>query len=248
MPLQNSINRIGNSYPGELGIYGGNYARAFVGNAGAGDVDVYTAPSNTRAVVYGFIGKNTAGTTTTWFPELKVSGTYYRIGTAFSTSTGSSQGSVNAAIILEPGESFSFNNSQAGMNLWCNVFEYPSSIAMYSSKILNLSNGANTLYTVPGGKTATMLGSTISNFGVIGNQGALKCWNASTATAQYPINIVPNGGSVATGNLMIPAANTTNNNLFVGQFALSMATGDFLVITTNQGGGTQTAWLNVMEV
>lgn len=249
MLTQNSINSQGQSFPANLPIYGGRFFKAFLGNAGAGDVDIYTAPLGKRAMVLSYDTKNTAVSTTSWFCTLKIGGVYYRLNATVNTSsTASSADTAAPAIILEPGETIAINTSQAGLNFWYSVFEYDATYPIYSSKILNLSSGDNTIYIIPFGKTASGLGGNMTTTIVASNRSSFRCINVSGGIAQYTLYFVPNGGAKGSSNQVSAATNVANNSGFFPQVIPCLKAGDFVVLNASVGTGVQTAWMNVVEV
>lgn len=245
MPNQNDVNNL-IYHPEGVYLPGVKFPSAFVSNAGSSNVDMYTCPAGKRACVSYIIGYNTAGTTTTIFPVLYVSGTYYRIGGAGNAAT-TAQTQVlvtNQAIILEAGERIGVNTTQAGMNLWANIVEFDNTAPIKSSKVVNMSNGNNTVYTCPSGKKAITLDQwfktnfTLKKFFYFNNSG-----NSASLTWYG----VPNGGSPGSTNQIGTETVTTGSASARLIGGLILSAGDSIVVNTNVGTGTQTAWINVME-
>lgn len=250
MPNQNDVNNL--IYEPQ-GVYlpGVKFPAAFVSNAGSGNVDMYTCPAGKRACVTYITGYNNAGTTTTMYPILYVSGTYYRIGGAGNAAT-LSQGQVmnlsaptSVSIILEAGEKIGVNSTQAGMNLWANIVEFDNTAPIRSSKVVSLSNGNNTIYTCPTGKKAILLDPWITvNFTL----KKVFYFNNSGSSANIIWYAVPNGGSPgSTNQLATETVNSTTVSSRLGGGVMLNA-GDSIVCNTNVASATQTAWVNVVEL
>lgn len=233
-----------------LPLTGASFPAARKYAAAAGDVDVYTAPPAKRVLVMSGGGYNPTGGTINWYAELKSGGNYYRLATSVATTTHNSvSANMNISIVLEPGESISVNTDALGLNVVFSVVQFDSTSPLRTAKLLGLSTGNNTLYTVPAAKTAWLLPITG------------QTWNA-TSTFSW---VSDAGGSrtvqmcaVASGGLTTCAANSVNQINSVGAVAanvrtnslsmpLTFNTGDFFVVNVDTGAATQLAWTNVLE-
>lgn len=246
MPKNNDVNNFIYHQQGAF-LPGVKFPSGFLGNAGSGNVDLYTCPAGKRASVSYISCFNSAGTTTTIQPEIYVSGTYYKIGNTSTVAT-TAQGNLlvgKQAIILEAGEKISVNTSQAGMNFWANIVEFDNTAPIKTGKILTLSNGNNTLYTCPAGKKAVTL-----DFDLCVNYELQKFlyFNNSGGSRTITWYAVPNGSSPGTSNTM--GNETVNSGLAAARKigAVMLNAGDFIVVNTTAGTATQTAWVNVMEL
>lgn len=246
----NSINNYGFNFPVGMNLSGLNYPLAFsAGNvSGSGDVDIYTCPTGKRALCFGIIGFNTAGTSTTCQAEIYVSGTYYKLDVTQSFATTANIGFfLNFPIILEAGERLSVNATQAGMTLFGTVIEFDNTCGMKTSKVVSLSSGDNIIYTVPANKTAFVL----DRSGSLNLQGTRSYgyYNNSGGTRTLNSFIVNSGGSTGSTNKIQNNVSSTTSTLLNNNLTFcSMNAGDFFVVNTDASTATQTCWINVLEV
>ncbi len=250
MPNNNDVN---NLILEPQGVYlpGLKFPSAFVSGAGSGNIDMYTCPTGKRAIVTYIIAYNTAGTSTTIFPNLNVSGTYYRIGGAGSVAAGGNGQVLNlsaptsSVIILEAGEKIGVNTTQAGCNLFANIMEFDNTAPLKTSKVVSMGNGNNTIYTCPAGKKAVILDQWVAlNLSL----KKLYYFNNSGSSNSIVWYAVPNGGSTGATN-QLQTETVSNATLSVRQGGGWMLNaGDFLVCNTPTGTATQTGWVNVWEL
>lgn len=234
MVTQNAINKTGVTFNGYIPLPGMVLKNSFTSNAGSGDVDLYTAPANTRAYINGSFVNNTAGTSTSIFFEIKVSGVYYKMSATQSRSTGTST-TVSLNIVLEPGESIAINTTQSGMNVWLGITEFPSNLKFYSPKILALTSGDNTLYTAPANTKAFT-----TQINVFNNCGTTIVLNSY---------IVPSGNSTSSGNQYRVNTSVLNGALnTLGNTGFGFGAGDFIVLNSDTATAGQLAWLNIQEM
>src|SRR5690606_38967139 len=115
---------------------------------------IYTCPAGKKALITQVMGISSP--IMTGALQLKVSGNYYNF-TALNTAWGNV--STNSfGIVINAGEGLSFTvNSNAGGNLWARVMEMDISTPIYTARLLSLSAGDNTIFTVSAGKTAITL-------------------------------------------------------------------------------------------
>lgn len=209
------------------------------------NVDLYTVPTGRKAFVLptARIYNPSAGSITYKF-KLKKSASYYPISApaTLTTGTGTSTGMNNAGILLNAGESISiYCTTTAGLNVGIPVIEFDDSVPLYRKSIDDLSNGNNTLYTVPTAKTARI-------FNMLNTSSSVSVSNASGASRDYILYNVPSGGSAGSTNQFYPAQSVADNAIYNFVCPPTLATGDFIVINTNNGAGGQFAWLNVFEI
>lgn len=225
-------------------------------NLATGNTDLYTCPTGKRAfVAYGKAYNGTAGTVAHYL-ALKISSSYYQISTTLSTATASSAVDLivgqGLGIILEAGEILAINcATTAGLNANLIVYEFDSSANFRTVKNVALSNGANTLYTTPSGKTAS-LGFTHMNLATGAANGAvwpsLSIVNGTAGSLSYALNCVPSGGSTSGSNLIFPSTALAANTSSGYNIGTNLAAGDFIVVTTSAGTAGQAAWVNVWEI
>lgn len=224
--------------------------RAVGSSLATGDSDVYTCPASTNCKVNGISVFNSSAGNITWYPELKSSGVYRRLGVATTTAT-LANGTTYVDIILDAGESISINTTTtAGLNVVAQVKNWANTGAMFSRKLLGLTTGNNTMYTVTSGKTSLMLSplGTEGGLATVNTSSILNCVADAGGARTFKVNFVANGGSVATTNEIGRAtalAASTRNGF---PLSLSMASGDFLNINVDTGDTTQICWANFVEI
>lgn len=244
MTFNNSINKKGFVYPGGPYLTGVSYVKAYIGNAGIGDIDLYTCPSGKQAAVLGMTLANTV------FPfvggvysEIFTGGSYRQSG--YQILSGSSLPVPNVFVggVLQAGEKLAMRTFSLGTNIWADIVQFDILPNLKPIKY-TLSNGNNTVYTVPAGKTAYIFGqySSLSNY----NAGMFIS-NQSGTSRNYSIYFVPSGSAPLTSNLFFSFPSTTNNYL-VYSSAMSLNSGDSIVVNTDSGVPTQTVFLTPYEV
>lgn len=219
-------------------------------NLSSGQTDVYTCPSNKRAFVLQKIIAVPSATTA--YDSIKVSGTYYQITISSSTVNSFNSGANNgSSIILEAAEILSTNTNVNGCNIWWTIIEFDNTCPLKTVKLLSLSSGANTVYTVPAAKSAFVLASVGTGVTpILTGYGAIHYANTSGGTRTVSANAVPSGGSVGSTNLLAPAVTVANNNINASAGIIcpgTLNTGDFLNLNTDAATATQIAWVNVIE-
>lgn len=229
------------------GIQGMTVQRIHVENAGSGDVDLFTVPANSRAMAI-LTWYNSAGTTTTFFLEAKISSTYYRVGNTSTTATNVATSTGYAGLILEAAQSFSINTSQAGLNVFGTAYIFPNTGPLKSTLVTSLGNGDNTLYTCPSGKTCRVVLGNAQFFGSANASLSPAVVNASGGTLSYTVNIVSSGGSPGTANKATPATSVNNGVLtpFGSIMNWALAAGDFININAT-GASAGVAWVTTYE-
>lgn len=213
----------------------------------SGDVDIFTSPAGKRTLIIQGGGDNVGGNTVAWYFELKSSGSYYRLTSTVSSSTGALATSTAIAIILEAGESLAVNTTASGANFVASAIQFDNTSPMRTVKLLGPSTGNNTWYTVGAGKTAWVMSAT--------GAWGLSALYFATDSGGTRTTITC---AVASGGLTTCAVNSVNAINFLATGASSRAatgsnpgitlnTGDFLVLNVDTGAATQIAWINVLE-
>jgi hypothetical protein len=216
----------------------------FVGNAGTGDIDLYTVPSNRRVLVYGLGVFFTGISSTSCYPEIKVSGSYYKLQNGQTIITNSFAQSWVFNYIAEAGETIAVNSSVSGANIWLKGIEFDDTSGCKTAKLTSVVNGDNTLYTVPAGKTALILNSNPATL----TSGTLIIWNNSGGTRTYNLFAVPNGGSSDTSNKVRNALSVNAAIFNESPFVAALNTGDFIVVNSDASTATQFVYITVCEV
>jgi hypothetical protein len=216
-------------------------------NMAAGNVDLYTVPANRLALATNVIVTNPTGgpASLTSLSEVKVSGSYHTFDFVANGFPAGATASVSMVpFLLHAGESFSLNNSAAGGSAWVDIIEFDNTANIQDSRLFSLAAGANTLFTVPTGKTVQFIGFP-SGFNQT-QSGYVYYWNNSGATRTISFNLVPNGGSPNINNQVFPTNrinNVTNQSQSSNTIFGNMAPGDFINLNTDAGTAEQVAWV-----
>jgi hypothetical protein len=237
-----TVNTAGN--PSTSILYPAVARTGYVGNAGTGDIDLFTCPTGKRCHLRQFVASNTTAGTLTWTPKVKIAGTYYRFASALTLTTGNSS-NVIEPYIMEAGQVAAVTTNGNGLNLWVYAIEFPDSIPLKSVTLTSFSAGDNIIYTVPAGKTAFPIGVTNSS------NGPLLYGNDSGANRTAIFHQVPNGSSTSTatrlnGNGVVTATGNVQTTSVGGQPVAGQA-GDFYVINLDAGTASQWCFLTVIE-
>ena len=240
----------GPTFPGGVPLSGVKYPAVYGSNLATGDNDLYTVPANKRALVLSVTAFNTSAGTISYTPQVKVSGTYYPLTNgALTRVTGSAQQkTLTIGYIAEAGEIVSVKTATTnGLNVWFEVVEFDNTSGAKSAKVVGLSSGNNTIYTVPSSTSAIILDATGNLNANAG--GSLSYSNVTGATRTYYWHIVPSGQSVGSGYQVSLATNTIATGGAVQQAAsASLATGDFVNINVDAATAGQMAWVNILEI
>jgi hypothetical protein len=218
--------------------------RAYSGNVATGDHDIYTCSSNKRCLVEMMSVYNSSGGNITYYPELKSGGTYYRLANGQTPATSTSSFAV-VGFVLEAAESISVNTTtNNGLNVAVEVVEFDNSAPLFTKKLLGLSTGDNTLYTVTSGKSAFNMNQ--GNGVAAQSPGQVTVVSDGGATRTYKVYDVASGGSTGTTNLtaLSTSAASTRTNIACG---MSLASQDFVVVNVDTGNSAQIAWITVVE-
>lgn len=243
-------NVIENAVRGSFGAVNINYPTfpsIFQSTIGSGNVDIFTCPAGKRAAIYSVVAFNTAGTSTTWSMALKVGATYYRMSINSTTGTLAATSVIaSPSIILEPGETFSIVTTQAGLNVWSRVLLFDVNNGLKTVKLIGPTTGNNTVYTVPAGKTAFLLGRNLDINENAGAGGAVMASSGAVGTT-LDWKLVPSAGSPGTSNSFITSSIAANSINAAGS-PKSMNSGDFMSVAVGTGDAAQVVWVNVMEI
>jgi hypothetical protein len=214
-----------------------SYTTIIGSNLSTGDNDLYTVPSGKRLYVYQSVSLyNASAGNIAVINEYKRSGTYYLLSNT-GTSIGSGNGSIftMAPIILEAADILSINTAtNNGLNAFYTGQLFDSSSQLKTASVLSLSNGDNTIYTCPAGKSAIIVNSSYYN-------------NSGGAIVTY-LNFVPSGSSPGTGNRFATSFSVSDKNFRNFNLPYTLSAGDFVSINTASGNAGQQAWVNVIEI
>jgi hypothetical protein len=255
----------GISYPSTTNIFSGagnvslnNFTaiKVFSSNIGTGDIDFsYTVPTGSRAVFVAFPWNSTASSIT-YYPEVKIGGTYYPTAvkqTLANTTSATTNAALTYAIILEAGQKFAINTTGTGLNIVGTIYQFDTSSAVKSSVITTFINGNNTVYTCcsVGKNSAFILGHIASFYSGAATVGNLWGFNNTAGTLSYTWNFVPSGGSAGTSNQVgetISAAATSGTPVaFTHNIEMAFNSGDLVSVNSTSTNANQIAWVNVVE-
>jgi hypothetical protein len=247
MPIQDFINR--------LAVSNFSLKSANGRTAASGTVDWYTCPSGKKAAIIGFAYCTTTGSATVTPMFKSVGGSYYNMSAALTANAfGITTVGMTCGIILEAGETFASSQSTATVNVYVSIMEFDADAPIKTAKLLSLSSGNNTLYTVPAGKSATLLNGNLDirmpDNNSTTNQKVIQYWNNSGGSRSVAFYVVPNGGSAGSSNRILA---TSPASVAAAAFLISypmctMNSGDFVVVNTDAATATQWTWVNVMEI
>jgi hypothetical protein len=214
----------------------------------SGDLDIYTPPSGRKALFYEVRFYNDSASPVTAYTELKIGGSYYPL-----SSLAGSIGANNVLVapstnpfILDSTVTMAVNVATGSVvNVWPMIIEFDANAPIRSVWLTALPNNTDaTVYTVPAGKKAVLLNSTLS----IAGTGGLNFMNTSGSNKTIHWNIVPSGGSPATTNLATQVGTSVTNNMSSLGSPLVIGAGDFISINDSANTATQIAWVNVLEM
>lgn len=210
--------------------------------------DLYTAPPNRRAIVTLVCGLNLTGLSVTYNFQVKFgSPTYFRLSPA--TVLGNGAAIVALApnnYILEPGDTVAFNsNTGAGFNLSMIVVEFDNTSKLSSKKVTGLTTGANTVYTVPIGKTALLVSSSTASFQLNATLLAFVACGAVGATVNW--HLCNSGDTVSSANQYTANQTLAANGLVNSVLEASLVATQFVAVNVTAGDAAQWAWINVVE-
>lgn len=213
-------------------------------NLSAGNHDLYTVPSGKMALVIDVTSTVPAGnpTSVTGLSEAKISGTYHPFDFfALGQAAGhyGEQRSL-APFLLRAGEIFAVNTDHSGLTAWPFIVEFDSVANITDTRLLSLSSGNNTLFTMPGGKTVAFVGMPSG----LDLPGAGRVWyyNGTLADRTIQANLVPASGSPSLNNAIfngaVPSGQMVQAVLYGG-----LAPGDTININTDSSASGQIAWI-----
>jgi hypothetical protein len=234
-----------------------SFPAGYTNSSANGNNDLYTVPVGRKAVIQDFIVTNVSGGSINYFPQIKIGGTYYRIGAGateanlgYGHNYGMNASKLSQPIVLNAGEKFSVNTSAAGLSIWCNIIEFADYCPLSRADIRSWSAGNNTLLTIPVGRTIHLggLGFTTGNNPGTNVQSLVYFNNSGVTRTINSINIVPSGGGVSSANTFA----TTNVIAAAGGFAKffpgCLNPGDSIVFNVDAGTAGQFAWCSYFAV
>lgn len=210
-----------------------------------GTTDLGTVPAGKRWLTTVAAAYNSSVGNITYAYQLKSGGNYYRLSTDVTLATLAASTGTTLSFVAEAGESIAVvTTTTAGLNVQIGIVEYDATSRLHSARLLGAATGANTLYTVPAGYSATILSASVSPSGggnviVVGDAGG-----ARTAT----LNIVPPGGSVATTNQITGAAAIAASTRVALVVPYALRAGASIRAAMSTGDATQLLFATVSEV
>lgn len=248
MALQNSVNQFLTMLSGAVSLPAVKYPRANVNNGSSGNNDLYTVPSNRRALVLFSSLRSQSASTATIIQNWKISGTYYpTLFSAISLTTGAYLGDTSdGGFVMEAGESISFNSNQASINFFTQIVEFDNTANLKTVKTIGSTNGDQTIYTVPSGKSAIIVSGNGQPLGA-GNQGFFVS-NNSGGSISSNIYLVPNGSSKGTGNLYKGSFSTSTGLCTRVNSGAILSSGDFVVWNCNTSSANALCALTIVEM
>jgi len=237
----------GPTFPGGIPLTGVKYVSISGSNLPTGDNDLYTVPSGKRVawIMCGVL--NISAGNIPCFATINIGGTYYRLTSTVTPSSGAAQVLSQIGYIAEAGEKLSINTTTTnGLNVYARLIEFDDSCAVKTAKLTSLTGGADTVYTCPASTTALVLDSNMS-------------WNTATLTSLYYVNssgglrtviwyVVKSGQSVGSGYQSTPSNAVSDVSRSIGAFGGCLGAGDFIAIDSDAATATQMAWVSVMEI
>jgi hypothetical protein len=229
-----------------LTLPGATFKRVITGNVASGDVDLYTGATGKRTLIASMAVFNPTAGPISFNPEVKLSGTYYRLQNVSTNAPAGQSAQDNQAFfpfVLEAGDIISINTSALGLNVFLKMIEYPSSYRVYSPRLTSFAASTNTLYTVPANSSASILGgwSTVPS-----GTGYCNVTNQTGVTVTYAVHVVPSGNSPGSTNQADGQAMTTLHGNQYECFQ-TITAGDFIDITSTSATAGQFAWVTVAE-
>ncbi len=213
---------------------------------------IYTVPTGRRAFLMTCVLSNNSGVSTAINQVITTGGatiTYAPLPASLANAAVTILNNSNNPIpVLEAGDTFAVNTTQQPIGVYISVLEFDTSSNLKSvKKTGSWIVGDNTIYTVPGGKTGVVLTGGLSGTSGYAGFGYV---NVTGSTDTIKFNLVPNGGSVSTANLIKASLGVGaggGNALNTGSVIL-MSAGDFFSINTTSAADTQLGYVTVMEI
>lgn len=217
-------------------------------NLGTGDHLLYTVPAGKKAFAFLTLhNPNGAGnivfTSTVSFDS---GSTYKSLNGPVTVAAGASS-TLACGYIYAAGDVIGVNTTTtSAANVMGIVYLLDSSSPLKSVNLTSFSDGNNTLYTCPAGKTA-FLGF---GYGIAmsGNANASRVFVQTTATIAVKVHFVQTGGTPGSTNQVYNNAAQTQAGGPNGATGLwAMTAGDFINVNVATGASTQFAYATVYE-
>jgi hypothetical protein len=198
---------------------------------------------------------NSTGGSISYYPEIKISATYYRIGSTSNESSGGighNYGMLpnrSQPILLDAGETFAVNSNAVGLTIWSNIIEFDNTAKLKRADLRTWATGENTLFTAPANKTVSfgLPGLTIANLPATQQTAICYVNGSGSSRTLSAIHIVPSGGSTNVNNQFAGSNTIGNGNAFGKFFYGNLNAGDSVVLVTDANTAGQFAWVNYWE-
>jgi len=181
-------------------------------NPTAGDFDIYTVPAGSRAFFVGSFNNPTANTIT-YYPEIKISGTYYHISGVGTPNAGIS-GAMNYGYIAEAGETFAINTAATAFVLTQVV---PNTALTPTITAVAASSGGTAVYTTNASLTASQCVGfifVVTGCAAANNNGTFIC--TANGTGANSTITLSNAYATAASGQTGTATSSTANAGFIG--------------------------------
>lgn len=212
-------------------------------NLSTGEHLLYTVPSGKKALV-SLVAHNTAvaAVATTATASFDSGGTYKILTSAASVGANATSVINYGNFIYAAGEVVGIRTAtNNGLNVFGSVFLFDSTASIRTAKLTALTDGNNTVYTVPAGKTAFTFYILGANFAAPGMFAGVN----TTTTVAW--NVVLSGGAVGTANRIATGSITGGNASSIND-PMTLNAGDFVNIAPTTGASVDVAYISVMEI
>lgn len=211
----------------------------------------YVVPTGRRACMMTILTYNAgAATLTSGLMEFKNS-TYFLL-TAISTVSTSAINTTSVGACIEATQGFAVNYTSAStlnFNVNAEVVEFDATSGLQTKIVTTVASGDNTIYTVPAGTSACMLGLATTGSFLQGGTGQFVVSNSSGGSRTVHFNIVKSGGSVATSNQFTAATSAGNAaRTILTNGGGCMGPGDFINYNTDAATAGQVVQLTIATV
>jgi hypothetical protein len=215
----------------------------------AGDKDAldsagstYTVPSGKKLGCFSWSGWSDASAgAPTVVPLVKISGTYYGIGSFASISTGNASG--NLLFFLTAGMGLAMNtNNGSTVNAWFQCIEFDSTVPLVTGYLANATASTdNVVYTCPSGKVCIPMN--INGFPG-GVNGIGQAANYSTTTNAFVWKVGPAGSLRTFSTLAAPGGGSNRQN---HAFSGTLAANDTVTCNPSGTSASHLCWVNFIE-
>lgn len=241
-------------YPFNLSGVSAPTIYAAVGSLASGHNDLYTVPSAKVLFLGGCVTFQTVSGSITFYPELHVGSSYYRLASTGAGLSGANQNlSQTVGIVLIAGDKISMNvasGTAANITVSCQGILADSATAgLRSARLLGLSSSpaTNTLLTVDAGHTVGFVGTAQVATPFVYSAGTISLVADAGGARTFAIYDVPNAGAIDPTNQLDLASGLTASTRIDTVLRSQLASQHSLVVTVDTGDATQIAWVNYFQ-